>query len=47
MNNAIIKYFQDKRRKEERERQEQTREITQRSQKTQKLKDEVGGKPSL
>ena len=45
MDNAILKYFQDKRRKEERERAEKARERTQRSEKVKSLKEEIARKP--
>lgn len=45
MDNAILKYFQDKRRKEERERAEKARELTQRSEKVKDLKEEIERKP--
>ncbi|QBP05841.1 hypothetical protein [Synechococcus phage S-B28] len=41
MDNAILKYFQNKRRKEERERAEKARELTQRSEKVKSLKEET------
>ena len=45
MDNAILKYFQDKRWKEERERAEKARERTQRSEKVKSLKEEIARKP--
>lgn len=41
MDNAILKYFQDKRRKAERERAEKARELMQRSEKVKSLKEEM------
>lgn len=41
MENAILKYFQDKKRKKEREKAEQTRELMQRSEKTKGLTEEM------
>ena len=41
MDNAILLYFQNKRRKEERERTEKARERTQRSEKVKSLKEET------
>lgn len=41
MDNAILKYFQNKRRKEERKRAEKARERTQRSEKVKSLKEET------
>lgn len=41
MDNAILKYFQNKRRKEERERAEKARELAQRSEKVKSLKEET------
>ena len=43
MPNAIILYFQNKRRKAERERAEKARETAQRSEKVKSLKEEIGG----
>ena len=45
MENAILQYFQDKRRKEERERAEKARERSQRSEKVKGLKEEIARKP--
>jgi O6-methylguanine-DNA--protein-cysteine methyltransferase len=45
MDNAILQYFQDKRRKEKRERAEKARERTQRSEKVKSLKEEIARKP--
>lgn len=45
MDNAILQYFQDKRRKAERERAEKARELTQRSEKVKDLKEEIERKP--
>jgi len=45
MDNAILQYFQDKRRKEERKRAEKARERTQRSEKVKGLKEETQRKP--
>ena len=45
MDNAILLYFQNKRREEERKRVEKTRERTQRSEKVKSLKEETQRRP--
>ena len=45
MDNAILHYFQNKRRQAERERAEKTRELTQRSEKVKSLKEEISRQP--
>jgi len=45
MDNAILHYFQNKRRQAERERAEKARELTQRSEKVKSLKEEMERKP--